>query len=121
MSHVTSSPAPSSEQIPVELVALRERVQAQPAEVRAELEPMVDDALEHARFRSRVLAVARDAGGTSERSGRRWNAVSVESSSGGTGHGCQSAAHHEFPDGNALREVNRFRSRPTVDPCRGGW
>jgi hypothetical protein len=45
----------------VELVALRQRVQSQPAEVRAELEPMVDDALEQARFRGRVLSVARDA------------------------------------------------------------
>jgi hypothetical protein len=45
----------------VELVALREWVQSQPAVVRAELEPMVDDALEQARFRGRVLSVARDA------------------------------------------------------------
>jgi hypothetical protein len=42
-------------------VALRDRVQAQPTEVRAELEPMVDEALDHARFRSRVLTFARDA------------------------------------------------------------
>jgi hypothetical protein len=53
--------SPGSEALPVELVALRERVLAQPADVRAELEPMVDDALEHAMFRGRVLSVARDA------------------------------------------------------------
>jgi hypothetical protein len=45
----------------VELVTLRARVQSQPAEVRAELEPIVDEALEQARFRGRVLTVARDA------------------------------------------------------------
>jgi hypothetical protein len=63
MSHGTPSTvnSPGSEPLPVELVALRERVLAQPAEVRAELEPMVDDALEHAMFRGRVLSVARDA------------------------------------------------------------
>jgi hypothetical protein len=40
---------------------LRERVQAQPREVRAELEPLVEEAMEQARFRSRVLTVARGA------------------------------------------------------------
>ena len=63
MSHVPSltSAPPPSEPLPAELVALRERVQSQPTGVRAELEPMVDEALEEARFRSRVLSVARDA------------------------------------------------------------
>jgi hypothetical protein len=62
MSHVSYLSTPcSSETLPVELVALWERIQTQPAEVRAELEPMVDDALEQARFRGRVLTVARDA------------------------------------------------------------
>jgi hypothetical protein len=65
MSHDTSftntPPDSAAEVLPVELVALRDRVQAQPADVRAELEPMIDDALEHARFRGRVLSVARDA------------------------------------------------------------
>jgi hypothetical protein len=42
-------------------LALRERVLAQPTEVRAELEPIVDEALEEARFRGRVLSMARDA------------------------------------------------------------
>jgi len=57
----TSTSTSEREALPEELVALRERVQAQPAEVRAELEPMVDEALEHAVFRGRVLTVARDA------------------------------------------------------------
>jgi hypothetical protein len=43
------------------LLALRQRVQAQPSEVRAELEPIVDEALEEARFRGRILSVARNA------------------------------------------------------------
>src|SRR4051794_5986526 len=44
MSHATGLMAPSaSESLPAELVELKERVQAQPAEVRAELEPMVDE------------------------------------------------------------------------------
>ncbi len=50
-----------SEPVPVELVALRERVQALAPPVRAELEPIVEDALEQARYRGRVLAIARDA------------------------------------------------------------
>ena len=60
MSHVTTSPA-ACEALPLELVALRQRVRAQPDDIRAELEPMVDDALEQARFRGRVLTMARDA------------------------------------------------------------
>jgi nitric oxide reductase activation protein len=51
----------SSDALPVELLELRERVQAQPVEVRAELEPLLDDVLEHSRFRGRILSVARDA------------------------------------------------------------
>jgi hypothetical protein len=51
----------AGEPVPSELVALRERVQALPPEVRSELEPIVEDALEHARFRGRVLSVARTA------------------------------------------------------------
>jgi hypothetical protein len=51
----------SSDLLPVELVELRDRVQGQPVEVRAELEPLLDDVLEHARFRGRILSVARDA------------------------------------------------------------
>jgi hypothetical protein len=62
MSHATCRTAPpSSEPLPEELVTLLDRVQAQSEEVRAELEPLVGEALEQARFRSRVLWVARDA------------------------------------------------------------
>ena len=49
------------DQIPLELVELKERIAAQPAEIRAELEPLVEDALEHARFRGRAMGLARDA------------------------------------------------------------
>lgn len=62
MSRDVARPYPAgSAEVPVELVELKERVRTQPAAVRAELEPLVDDILEQARFRSRVLTVARDA------------------------------------------------------------
>jgi hypothetical protein len=48
-------------QLPTELVALKERIQDQPVEVREELEPLIDEVLEHAVFRSRVMLIARDA------------------------------------------------------------
>jgi hypothetical protein len=47
--------------VPSELVALRDRIQEQPAPVRDELEPLIDEAMEHAVFRSRVMLIARDA------------------------------------------------------------
>ena len=47
--------------VPPEWIALKDRVDGLPAEVRAELAPFVDQALEHARFRDRVLSIARDA------------------------------------------------------------
>ncbi len=47
--------------VPAELQELRERIQAQPAWVRAELEPLIDAAVEHAQFRGRVITLARDA------------------------------------------------------------
>ncbi len=50
-----------SEEAPVALVALQERILAQPVEVRTELEPLVEDALEDARFRERAMLLARDA------------------------------------------------------------
>lgn len=50
-----------SETMPAELVQLRKRVAEQPEEVRAELGPLVDEVMEEARFRKRVLSVARDA------------------------------------------------------------
>lgn len=49
------------EQVPTELVVLKERIQGQPARVRAELEPLIDEVLEHAMFRNRVMMIARDA------------------------------------------------------------
>jgi hypothetical protein len=47
--------------IPAELLALRARILAMPAEVRAELEPLAEDACEQARFRGRALSLAREA------------------------------------------------------------
>jgi hypothetical protein len=63
MSHASIGLAATAaeEPLPEELVELRERVRSQPSEVRAELEPLLDGVLEHARFRGRVLTVARDA------------------------------------------------------------
>jgi hypothetical protein len=48
-------------EIPSELVSLAERVRALPDRLRRELEPMLDDAMEQAVFRGRVLCLARDA------------------------------------------------------------
>ncbi len=53
--------APSEEPMPAELVELMGRVKALPATWRTEIEPLVAEALEEARFRGRVLDVARDA------------------------------------------------------------
>ena len=50
-----------AEQCPSELVALKERIQDQPPSVRRELEPLIDEVMEHAVFRSRVMLIARDA------------------------------------------------------------
>ncbi len=49
------------EGLPQEWLTLVDRVRALPREVRADLEPLIADALEQARFRGRVLTVARDA------------------------------------------------------------
>ena len=48
-------------QFPSELVALKEKIQDQPEAVRDELEPLIDEVMEHAVFRSRVMLIARDA------------------------------------------------------------
>jgi nitric oxide reductase activation protein len=61
MSKAMTPTATVGDDLPAELVELWERVQSQPAEVRAELEPLVADAVEQARFRGRVMTVARDA------------------------------------------------------------
>lgn len=47
--------------VPAELTALRDRIRALPPEARAEVEPLMDDVLEQALYRSRVLTLARDA------------------------------------------------------------
>ena len=47
--------------VPTELVELKEKVESQPPRVRAELAPLVEEALEHARFRASVVLLARDA------------------------------------------------------------
>lgn len=62
MSHVADGVARSApREIPTELVALMDRVRALPSEVREELVPVVEEALEQAVYRSRVLTIARDA------------------------------------------------------------
>jgi hypothetical protein len=50
-----------AESLPDELRVLERRIRILPASIRAELEPLVADVLEQARFRGRVLSVARDA------------------------------------------------------------
>ena len=53
--------AVETEEIPTELMELKERIQGQAPRVRAELEPLIDEVMEHAMFRSRVMLIARDA------------------------------------------------------------
>lgn len=50
-----------SDQAPPELLALKQRILAQSPGVRAELEPLVNEAMEDARFRRRAMTLARDA------------------------------------------------------------
>jgi hypothetical protein len=50
-----------TEPVPSELMVLKERIQQQSPPVRAELEPLIDDVMEHALFRSRVMLIAREA------------------------------------------------------------
>ena len=47
--------------VPIELMELKERIRGQTPRVRAELEPLINEAMEHAIFRSRVMLIARDA------------------------------------------------------------
>ncbi len=51
----------ASDQVPAELIELKDRIAAQSAQIRAELGPLVEDALEHAWFRRRAMGLARDA------------------------------------------------------------
>ncbi len=53
------SPAASS--VPAELLALRAKIRALPDDVRADLEPLAEDACEQAKFRGRALSLAREA------------------------------------------------------------
>ena len=61
MSQATSYPLLEEKPVPPELLALHERVQAQPTEVREALAPLLREAMEDAYFRDQVLTVARDA------------------------------------------------------------
>ena len=56
-----SPPVAEPASIPSELLALRARIRALPAEVRADLEPLAEDACEQAQFRSRAIGLAREA------------------------------------------------------------
>lgn len=49
------------DEIPAEWLALKEQVRAMPWKLRSQIEPLLDEALEQAKFRGRVLLVARDA------------------------------------------------------------
>jgi hypothetical protein len=51
----------STLEVPVEINELAQRVRELPESVRTELEPAMDDVLEQAIFRSRVLTLAKDA------------------------------------------------------------
>ncbi|MBX6313103.1 MAG: hypothetical protein IRY99_09355 [Isosphaeraceae bacterium] len=62
MSYAPCPPeAGSTESLPAELLELMARIRLLPPDLRAELEPIVAEALEEARFRGRVLSVAREA------------------------------------------------------------
>ncbi len=61
MNPAPTAEAPSASPIPAELLALRARIRALPEEVRAELEPLAEDACEQAKFRGRALSLAREA------------------------------------------------------------
>jgi len=56
----TERPRPGMD-VPAELRALRDRIRALPSGARDEIEPLMDDVLEQAEYRSRVMAIARDA------------------------------------------------------------
>ena len=58
---VEETEADLSARVPTELVALKDKIQVQPANVRETLEPLIDEAMEHAVLRSRVISIARDA------------------------------------------------------------
>lgn len=49
------------DEVPDELLALRDRIRDLPDAERSQLEPFADEVIEQARFRTRVLTVARGA------------------------------------------------------------
>jgi hypothetical protein len=55
-----ASPGPH-EDAPAELLLLRDRIDGLPPPIREALGPILEDALDQARFRGRVLSIARDA------------------------------------------------------------
>ena len=58
---IDDNSAQPSVPLPTELVVLKEKIQDQPVDVRRTLEPLIDEVMEHAVFRSRVMLIARDA------------------------------------------------------------
>jgi hypothetical protein len=61
LTNIDEKSSEPSTQVPSELVALKEKIQVQPSDVRETLEPLIDEVMEHAVFRSRVMSIARDA------------------------------------------------------------
>ncbi len=61
MNPAPTQTAPSVPSIPAELLALKERIGHLPEEIRAQLEPLAEDACEQAQFRGRALSLAREA------------------------------------------------------------
>jgi hypothetical protein len=61
LTSVDAKTSEASAQVPIELVALQDKIQRQPADVRETLQPLIDEVMEHAVFRSRVMLIACDA------------------------------------------------------------
>lgn len=59
-SEIVSSRSEATE-VPTELMELKERIQELPVAVRSELEPLIEEVMEHAVFRGRAMMLARDA------------------------------------------------------------
>jgi hypothetical protein len=57
---MTRSQEPRPSEVPPELIRLRERIGGLPERLRAELNPLAEEAVEQALFRGRVLSVARE-------------------------------------------------------------
>lgn len=55
------APGAGCESPPAELIELRHRIEALPRPLREELGPVVEQAIEEAGYRGRVLSIARDA------------------------------------------------------------